>query len=181
MKSSPTSFTPRWGCVAALALSTVAIGCRSNHVAMAPTVAEEPPSPAERLAAEGRTREAFVAYLDQCVGSSGWDPAAAWSDGDARRRACAAAFDLRGAAAIAELVAWRDVAAEACGGATTPAAIAVCRGVAELSLAGPLEDHRRARQALVRGCHAHGDYAACLRLQVLGDPVRTASATPTTL
>lgn len=180
MKSSPTSFMRRGGGALAIALSSIAIGCSSNHVpiAVAPVA---PPSPAERLAAEGRTREAFVAYLDECVGSSEWDPSATWSGDDARRRACAAAFELRGAAEPAELVAWREIAAEACGGATTPAAIAVCRGVAELSLAGPLEDHRRARQALTRGCHAHGDYAACLRLQALGDPVQTASAPPTTM
>lgn len=178
MKSSPTSFLLR--AALSIALSSIAIGCSSNHVpsAVAPAA---PASPAERLAAEGRIREAFVAYLDACVGSTAWDPASTWSGDDARRRACASAFDLRGAAETAELVAWRDVAAEACGGATTPAAVAVCRGVAELSLAGPLEDHRRARQALTRGCHAHGDYAACLRLQALGDPVQTAAAAPTTM
>ena len=174
MKSSPPSLA------LAIALSSIAIGCSSNHRAAAPAAPPAPASPAERLAAEGRTREAFVAYLDTCVGAAAWEPSATWSGDDERRQACAAAFELRSAAETSELVAWREVAAEACGGATTPAAIAVCRGVADLSLAGPLEDHRRARQALTRGCHVHGDYAACLRLQAFGDRVRTARATPTT-
>lgn len=169
MKSCPPS---RVALLAATTLSLLSTTACRAPAAAAPSPAEARPSTSGDLfLAAGRRRAAFVAYLDACVAAA---DGVAWAADDEGRRACAAAFELRSEAADAELARWREVGVDVCGGATTPSSIAVCRGVAELSLAGPLEDHRRAREALVRGCHVHGDYAACMRLQALGDTVRVA-------
>lgn len=172
MKSGPTSFVVRsrfMSLCSRTVLALIATGCstgpRATGFARSPTAGDD----GAALARAGRTREAFVAYLGSCEATSAWDAA------DHGRAACTAAFALRAEATTGELSRWRDVAHGVCAGAPSPASIGVCRGVAELSLSGPLEDASLARDALSHGCHVHADYAACVRLNALGGGVRVAS------